>query len=492
MTAAILWFRRDLRLTDNPALQAALAHATKLIPVYIHAPDEEAPWSPGAASNWWLHQSLTELDKSLRKLGSYLVIAHGKSQAVLAKLAIDHASTDIFFNKLPEAICQQRDNHVSKHLSKAGITCHSFNAGQLTDGQQLQRLDGGCYRVFTPFWRAALKQGFSSTPPSPAPKVIPPPPRLIKSISLEKLGLLPSLDWHKGFKVHWSPGEQSALKQVRRFFDKSVNAYVEGRDRPDHEETSRLSPHLHFGEISAQQIVRGMQSRLGSDSTSPVDSGPGQYLRQLVWREFAHYLLLHYPDTDQQPFDPRFKNYPWIRGKRAKILLNRWQQGETGIPIVDAGMRELWQTGWMHNRVRMIVASLLTKNLGIHWLEGAKWFWDTLVDADCANNSMGWQWCAGSGADAAPYFRIFNPVRQAERFDPNGDYVRRWIPELSLLPNKHLNRPWESPSSELLKAGLKLGKTYPKPIVDLQTSRKEALQRWERVKNLTTIGIARK
>lgn len=492
MTVAILWFRRDLRLTDNPALQAALEHASELIPVYIHTPGEEAPWSPGAASNWWLHESLTALDSSLRQRGSNLIIARGKSQTVLKKLAITHASKEIFFNSLPEPIAIQRDNRVSKHLSKSGINCNIFNNSQLTDGPPIRRLDGGCYRLFTPFWRAVLKQGLSTRAPLPAPKKIPPPPKLIKSISLQSLGLLPEVQWYEHFKDYWEPGEHGALKQIQHFLDKSINSYAEGRNRPDLEETSRLSPHLHFGEIGPLQIINGIESRFETDTTSHADSSPGQYIRQLVWREFAQNLLIHFPDTDLHPFDPRFQNYPWRKGKRAEKLLQYWQQGKTGIPIVDAGMRELWQTGWMHNRVRMIVASFLTKNLGIHWLQGARWFWDTLVDADCANNSFGWQWCAGSGTDAAPYFRIFNPVRQSQRFDPQGEYIRRWLPELSLLPNKYLNAPWEADMSVLLNAEIRLGKTYPKPIVDLQLSRKEALQRWETIKNLSSKRYARK
>lgn len=493
MKTSILWFRRDFRLTDNPALLASLRDAKNLIPIYLHAPDEERPWIPGAASNWWLHQSLSALDENLRLLGSQLIIAKGRSHTTLKKLALSNNCTEIFFNRLPEPVIKKRDEKVVQHLQKAGINCHAYNATRLTEELPLKRSTGTPYRVFTPFWRALLKQGLPTRNPLPAPKTLPPLPDAIDSVALNSLRLLPGIPWYDNFQAHWEPGEQGAFKQLKLFLDHSIDGYADARDRPDLSDTSRLSPYLHFGEISPLQILRGVEARTGDDITNPNMSGPSEYLRQLAgWREFALYLLDHFPDTDQSPFDPRFNNYRWRQGKAAEKLLHCWQKGKTGIPIIDAGMRELWQSGWIHNRVRMITASYLTKNLAIHWLQGARWFWDTLVDADCANNAFGWQWSAGCGADAAPYFRIFNPVRQAQRFDPHGDYIRRWIPELALLSNKYLSAPWEAPSSELLKAGIRLGKTYPKPIVDLQASRKDALLRWDRVKHYNSIGSALK
>ena len=483
MTHAILWFRRDLRLTDNPALQAALQQQVrKLIPVYIHAPQEEAPWHPGSASNWWLHHSLTALDGALRKRGSGLVIARGKSLATLQKLAKQHGCSHVYWNDLPEPVCRHRDERIMNRLSNAGLSCQAFNASSLI-AAPLLNLSGKPYRVFTPFWRALLKRGLPQAKPSPAPRSIPPLPDNISSLPLNKLRLLPKIRWDSGFHDQWKPGEQGALKQFERFLDIAMEDYANRRDRPDQTGTSRLSPHLHFGEIGPIQLLRGIEAQFGCRPANQPQGGSDPYLRQLGWREFALYLLNHFPDTDSRPFDQRFRDFHWPDGEASSEYLARWQRGMTGIPIVDAGMRELWRTGWMHNRVRMIVASLLTKNLGIHWLEGARWFWDTLLDADCANNTFGWQWSAGCGADAAPYFRIFNPVRQGERFDPQGNYIRQWVPEIAPLSDKQLNAPWEARATELSKAGVQLGKTYPKPIVDLADSRKEALQRWEQIKH---------
>jgi deoxyribodipyrimidine photo-lyase len=486
--AAILWFRRDFRLTDNLALAAALQQVNRLIPVYIHAPDEALPWCPGAASNWWLHHSLIALDKALHQKGSRLIIARGKSHAILLQLALAHGCDELFFNRLPEPAATRRDEWVIEKLSSAGIRCFRFDSDRLLEGKPMMSLNGSPYRVFTPFWRAVLKRGLPERPPTSEPKQLPPLPKKIDSAALSSLELLPKTPWYSGFKAYWKPGEQGALDQLNQFLEHTIYDYSKGRDRPDLQDTSRLSPHLHFGEIGPLQILRGLETASGSHHASHFDVHSSEYIRQLGWREFAIYLLSQFPETEQKPFDQRFNNYPWRQGKRAEVYLKRWQQGKTGIPIVDAGMRELWQSGWMHNRVRMIVASMLTKNLGIHWLKGAAWFWDTLVDADCANNTLGWQWSAGCGADAAPYFRIFNPVRQANVYDPQGEYIRRWIPELAPLSNQHLFAPWKVPTPELRKAGITLGKNYPKPIVDLQNSRKQALQRWDRIKHLNIKG----
>jgi deoxyribodipyrimidine photo-lyase len=483
MKAAILWFRRDLRLTDNPALQAALKQSPKLIPVYIHAPLEEAPWTPGAASNWWLHHSLSSLDNDLRKRGSRLVIERGESLATLLNIAQHIDDPHLFWNQLPEPACQQRDHQIRQQLTNVGITCHECNTNRLMGDPQMMNLSGNPYRVFTPFWRATLKRGLSDRRLSPAPKSLPSLPIKGHTLSIKDLQLLPKIPWDKGFRDGWKPGEQGALKQFKHFINNSIESYTDRRDRPDQEGTSRLSPHLHFGEISPMQILRGIEARLEGPISNQDRVGVSDYLRQLGWREFAIYLLEFFPETDQRPFNQQFNNFQWLQGDQSKEWLTLWQQGMTGIPIVDAGMRELWHTGWMHNRVRMIVASLLTKNMGIHWLEGARWFWKTLLDADCPNNTLGWQWSAGCGADAAPYFRIFNPVHQGKRFDPRGDYLRRWIPELAQLSDKHLNAPWEAGHAKLAKAGIHLGKEYPKPIVDLTHSRKIALLRWTEFKS---------
>jgi deoxyribodipyrimidine photo-lyase len=488
MRRSILWFRRDLRLTDNPALLAAIRESEELLPVFIHAPQEEQPWRPGEASNWWLHNSLSALDRELRQLGSALIIAKGKSLEVLRSLASKHQCQQLFFSGLAEPALAKRDAQVHTELSNAGVTCHEFNSSQLLPSDSIRRRDGGSYRVFTPFWRALQKLGILNRSPQPAPKSLPPLPSKIVSIDINQLALISAKPWHQPFHDYWQPGEAGALKKLHRFLGESIGDYHTDRDRPDRLDTSRLSAHLHFGEISPIQIATGIKTRLADTAAYNFREGANQYLRQLAWREFAIYLLVNFPQTDQQPFDSRFDNYPWQSGKKSRHLLEQWQQGKTGIPIVDAGMRELWQTGWMHNRVRMIVASLLCKNLGIHWLAGAHWFWDTLVDADLANNSLGWQWSAGCGADAAPYFRIFNPVRQAQRFDPEGVYIQRWLPELSGLSKRVLYAPWEASSSELFTVGIHLGKNYPRPIIDLQSSRQKALQRWDRVKRRANRG----
>ncbi|MGD8310060.1 MAG: deoxyribodipyrimidine photo-lyase, partial [Chromatiales bacterium] len=323
--------------------------------------------------------------------------------------------------------------------------------------------------VFTPFWKACLRRPPPAAPLA-APEKLPPCPD-VDSLALDALGLLPRIPWDAGLRETWRPGEAGALRRLDGFCRKGLDAYADARERPAVVGTSRLSPRLHFGELSPRQVWwRAVRE----------DSPGGEaFLRELGWREFAHHLLHHSPETLERPMDRRFEAFPWREDPEA---LRAWQSGRTGIPLVDAGMRELWHTGWMHNRVRMVVASLLTKNLRIHWLEGARWFWDTLVDADLANNTLGWQWVAGCGADAAPYFRIFNPVTQGQRYDPEGAYVRRWVPEIGRLPDRWVHRPWQAPEKVLREAGIRLGSDYPEPIVDLKESRREALAAYEQVK----------
>ncbi|MET0064764.1 MAG: deoxyribodipyrimidine photo-lyase [Candidatus Thiodiazotropha sp.] len=483
MTTTLIWFRRDLRLSDNPALQAALKDANQLIPLFIQSPGEEAPWQPGAASNWWLHHSLAALDDSLRHRQSRLVLAQGDSLTVLKRFVEQARVSRICWNRLPDPACRQRDQALREALAEMGVSVEEHDANRLIQGEPLKTGGGTPYRVFTPFWKALQAQGLLIGRPKGIPKTLPPLPDRTASVSLDSLQLLPKIGWDQGFYDTWKPGEAGARDRFKQFLKRVIEDYPEWRDRPDLLGTSRLSAHLHFGEIGPRQLLQGIATHRdavhgrrgrGSDGT--------EYLRQLAWREFSAYLLEHFPHTDQAPFDPRFENFSWANPAQSREQLQRWQQGQTGIPIVDAGMRELWHTGWMHNRVRMIAASLLTKNLGIHWLEGARWFWDTLVDADLANNSMGWQWCAGCGADAAPYFRIFNPVRQGVRFDPQGEYIRYWVPEIAALPDKMLNAPWEADSKLLGQAGIRLGRDYPEPIADLAATRHSALERWDRIK----------
>lgn len=473
MTTAIVWFRRDLRLADNPALVAAAEAHEKVIPLYIHAPDEEGEWAPGAASRWWLHHSLEALDKGLGRHKGSLQMAVARERAptgsldVLREVIEETGATAVYFNLLYDPAIRKRDAAVRKALEGDGVDVASFNANLWCDPWEIATKEDEPYRVFTPFWRN-LRTRIDEREPLDEPKLH--LQALRKSLPIDKLGLLPTLDWAKGFH-EWTPGEAGAHDMLSLFADDAVGHYSEGRDLPARHGTSRLSPHLHFGEISPPQVAHQLRSHFARRKNAP-DLEP--YLRQLGWREFGHHLLWHFPDTPKKNFNKKFDAFTWA--KRDAHALRRWKQGKTGIPIVDAGMRELWATGWMHNRVRMLVASLLTKNLRQHWLLGEKWFWDTLVDADLANNAMGWQWVAGSGADAAPYFRIFNPVTQSEKFDEDGAYIRRWVPELRDAPGRLVHAPWED-EAFLKKSG------YPKPIVDLKATREEALLVYQKSKS---------
>jgi deoxyribodipyrimidine photo-lyase len=482
MTCAIVWFQRDLRLTDNPALHAALSQCERIIPLYIHAPAEEQPWIPGAASRWWLLQSLVDLDHQLRTRGSRLLIRQGPSLQALQTLIQEQQVTHLFWNRLYDPSLFARNADIEQQLEETGLVCQSFNAALLFEPWEIASGSGLPYRVFSAYWRACLSRLNTTQAPLPAADTLPPLPDALPGLQPDDLDLQPKIPWHGGLAAHWTPGEDGALQRLQRFIDESLHDYDGAREIPGITGTSGLSPHLHFGEIGPRQIIHRL--RLCGDGGMDMSgqAGAASYLRELGWREFAHHLIHHFPQTQLAPLNPRFEKFPWAWGEQRPELLTAWQRGETGIPIVDAGIRELWHTGWMHNRVRMIVASLLTKNFGIHWVEGARWFWDTLVDADLANNTLGWQWTAGCGADAAPFFRIFNPLRQGERFDPRGEYVRRWVPTLAKLPDSHIHAPWLANSRLLSASGVTLGKDYPLPRVDLKHSREQALDNWNSIK----------
>jgi deoxyribodipyrimidine photo-lyase len=475
--ASLVWFRQDLRLADNPALLAAHAHGGPIIPVFIWAPEEEGAWPPGAAARWWLHHALGALDADLRERGSRLILRRGPSLETLRKLVDQTGATAVFWNRRYEPALIDRDSRVKAALQQDGRTVRSFNDALLFEPWTVQTQQGQAYQVFTPFWKTCLA-GPAPPPPEPAPSCMANPRRWPAALPLAELRLLPKIDWAAGLRATWQPGERGASDQWQRFLENALGKYPIGRNRPDQMGTSRLSPHLHFGEISVRQIwfaLRGRHDR----KKLPAES-IRVYGNELGWREFAHHLLFHFPRTSQQPLRKEFAHFPW---KPQPDHLRAWQRGRTGYPIVDAGMRELWHTGWMHNRVRMIVASFLVKDLLIPWQDGAAWFWDTLVDADLANNTLGWQWTAGCGADAAPYFRIFNPTSQGEKFDPNGDYVRHWVPELARLPRDWIHKPWEADVRTLAEAGIRLCKDYPHPIIDHGEARARALQALESVKN---------
>ncbi|MFP4463497.1 MAG: cryptochrome/photolyase family protein [Guyparkeria sp.] len=471
----IVWFRQDLRLADNPALDAARA-GERIIPVYIVPAEAEGRdgFLRGGATRWWLHHGLQALDESLREKGSMLVIRRGDPVEVLPRLAAEVAATAVHWNRRLEPAGIATDRRVKQALREEGIAARSFPGNYLHEPWTVLNKQGEPYKVFTPYWRALLAAGIDQ-PVCPEPERLPAVSEALDGETIESLGLLPRLDWASGFADWWTPGEAGAWDRFEGFLDE-VGQYHATRNRLDLDGTSRLSPHLHFGEISPRQIV----ARVRSEYPHALDDkGPEHFLREVGWREFGANLLYHFPQTETDNLDARFDHLPW-RNDPAHI--RAWQRGETGIPVVDAAMRALWTTGWMHNRARMIVASFLTKNCLVDWRIGADWFMDTLVDADLPSNTAGWQWVAGTGADAAPYFRIFNPVLQGEKFDPDGTFIRRWVPELADLPDKALFAPWEARPDTLAEAGVRLGETYPEPIVDLKTSRERALDAFQQIK----------
>jgi len=476
---SIHWFRLDLRLADNPALRAAIDHGGAVVPVFIWSPEEEAPWSPGGASNWWLHQSLAALDAQLRAAGSRLVIRRGPTLESLRALVKETGADAVLWNRRYEPASIARDKVSKESLRADGIEAESFNAALLHEPWTIQNQSGKPFQVFTPFWRHCLAKPDPAAP-LPAPKNILSPSKWPRSLALDELELEPKINWADGLRAAWQPGAAGATANLNRFLTKAFDEYSDQRNRPDVTGTSRLSPHLHFGETSPRQvwhILRKMASKRGL----PVERWrASQFLAEVGWREFAHHLLFHFPHTPTEPLRADFKKFPW---RKDAAWLRAWQKGHTGYPIVDAGMRELWTTGWMHNRVRMIVASFLVKDLLLPWQEGARWFWDTLVDADLAQNTLGWQWSAGCGADAAPYFRVFNPLSQGEKFDPRGDYVRRWCPELANLPTEWIHQPDKAPPEVLQAAGVKLGRNYPEPVVRHAIAREIALEAFARIKS---------
>jgi deoxyribodipyrimidine photo-lyase len=377
----------------------------------------------------------------------------------------------VFWNRRYEPTVRQRDAAIKAALRAEGLTVESFNAGLLFEPWEVETKAGKPFQVFTPFWKACLAR------PEPAellrpPQRTPAPEEWPETLTLAQLELEPDIDWAAGIRAAWRPGCQHATAQLDHFLDQALCGYAHDRDRPDMMGSSRLSPYLHFGEISPRQVWHTVQDAGLMPGQAGTAQGADAYLRELGWREFAHHVLYHFPHTMTRPLRSDFAAFPW---RDDSASLKAWQRGRTGYPLVDAGMRELWTTGWMHNRVRMVVASFLVKHLLLPWQAGAAWFWDTLVDADLANNTLGWQWAAGCGADAAPYFRIFNPIMQGQKFDPQGAYVRRWIPELAKVPTRWLHNPWDAPQTILSEAGVTLGQTYPFPLIDHRTARERAL-----------------
>lgn len=461
----LFWFRQDLRLSDNPGLLHATQNGS-VLPIYILDDETPGEFKMGGASRWWLHHSLQSLNHSLK---NKLNIYQGSAEKILPSLIKKYNISAIYWNRCYEPWRIKQDTQLKALFKQQGIICETFNASLLWEPFTITKKDGKPYQVFTPFYQNGCLQAAPPRSPVPAPKNS----VFLKddgALTIDALLLLPRINWTQSIAALWKVGEVAAQKKLTLFLEQHLLDYKKNRDYPDKPHLSRLSPHLHFGEISPQQIWYSAQSQ---QQIRGMETDIAHFLREIAWREFSYYLLYYFPALPRKNFHAKFDKFSW---RANKTLLKKWQQGQTGYPIIDAGMRELWQTGYMHNRVRMIVASFLVKNLQIHWHHGEDWFWDCLLDADLANNSASWQWVAGSGADAAPYFRIFNPVIQGEKFDPEGNYTRRFVPELQHLPQKYLFKPWDAPESVLIDSGVILGKTYPKPIVDLKSSREAALQ----------------
>ncbi len=477
MAATIIWFRQDLRLQDNPALAAALQRGP-VLPVYILDAAGEGDWPAGGASRWWLHHSLASLDASLRERGSRLLLARGESGAVLRSLLQQTEATAVYWNRRYEPAKIARDRTLKADLLAADVDARSFNASLLFEPHTVQNKSGGPFQVFTPFWRHCLTLPVEAPGKLPTGE-FPAPPKWPASLALAELELRPTIKWDAGLAAAWEPGERAALKRLKKFSAGAMAEYADRRNLPGIGGTSALSPHLHFGEIGPRQIWAAVRALSKDTGVFPANRGSQVFLGEVGWREFAYHLLFHFPQTPAEPLRREFAAFPWRKNTRQ---LRAWQRGLTGYPIVDAGMRQLWATGWMHNRVRMIVASFLVKHLQLSWQEGAAWFWDTLVDADLANNTLGWQWTAGCGADAAPYFRIFNPFLQGAKFDPEGNYVRRWVPELARLPAPFIHQPWEAPLPVLAEAGVRLGDNYQQPLVDHGEARAAALAAYQSIR----------
>jgi deoxyribodipyrimidine photo-lyase len=477
----IVWFRDDLRISDHPALHAAAKTGAPVICLYVLDEVSDPLRPPGArplggATRWWLAQSLRALQKDLRALGSALVLRRGPAAEIMAEIAQATEANAAFWNEIAQKPYLAAAEQVTAALDQIGVASRSFPGDLLAAPDRIRTKENRGLRVFTPFWKRVQALG---APPKPlsAPKSLVPPPKLA-SDAIESWSLEPTRpDWAGGLREHWTPGEHFAQQRLREFLDDRINGYAIQRDRPDRVVTSGLSPHLRFGEISPRQIWHAAQFTAAEHPRAAGDID--KFLSEVGWREFCRHLLFDVPDLATRNLQSSFDDFPWKYDDKA---LAAWQRGQTGYPIVDAGMRELWHTGVMHNRVRMVVASFLVKHLLIDWREGEKWFWDTLVDADAGSNPANWQWVAGSGADAAPYFRVFNPILQGEKFDPDGVYVRRWVPELERMPNRFIHQPWSAAPLELTEAGVRLGETYPEPIIEHKKGRERALAAYAKLR----------
>ncbi len=471
MTTAIFWFRQDLRLSDNPGFLAACEDYDQLIPIFIDD-NEHLKSQLGEASRAWLHHSLESLNKQLTAFDSELLLFKGVAQDVINDICQKTDIDAVIWNRCYEPEAIERDSNIKAALKAQSIHAQSENALLFFEPWQVLKKDGTPYRVYTPYWRQVAQLGLEQPPVSTPSKIPALPTASLSNVTLKSLDLLPNKPWPADMLSYWKIGELAAQNTLTEFLARSGGVdYKNKRDLPAVVGTSQLSPHLHFGEISPRQIV---WQTLQETPLHELDGGTETFIKEVIWREFAYYIMYHFPDTQHEAMYPQFKNFPWLEDVSEN--LEKWQKGQTGYPIIDAGMRELYATGWMHNRVRMIVASFLCKNLLINWQLGEAWFRDTLVDADLASNTLGWQWSSGCGADASPYFRVFNPVTQSKKFDKEGEYIRRWVPELKDLDNKAIHEPWLA--SSVVRSRL----NYPEPIVDLAATRLRALEAYSQVK----------
>ena len=463
----IVWFRKDLRIQDNPSLFAALENNQRIIPVFIWDEEAGGSWKLGASSRWWLHHALLDLSQSIRNLGGQLLLLKGKAEEVIPHLANKYGAKQVYYGRTYDPSGIETQVQVEEALDQAGIESQSFNSSLLQEPWETKNGSGKPFQVFTPYWRKSrqiiYREPLSYNPSKLNFEALPTP-----QTKLDDLELIPHHPWHHKLGEHWEVTEEAGLRMIRRTVDEVTRSYATRRNHPAVEGTSRLSPYLAWGLVSPRQICQAVLSAENEGSLR----GENKFLVEIGWREFSYHLLYHYPTIPDQPLRPKYASFPWLEDPES---LDNWKFGNTGYPMVDAGMRQLYETGWMHNRVRMVVASFLVKHLLLPWNEGAKWFWDTLVDADLASNTQGWQWAAGCGADAAPYFRIFNPITQGEKFDARGEYAKQWIPSLENLPSKWVFRPWEAPPSLLSESGIELGKDYPSPCIDHAYGRQRAL-----------------
>lgn len=473
----IVWFRKDLRIHDNPALWEA-AQQGIVIPVFIWSEEEELDYQSSEASRWWLHHSLHALQKKFESKGLALTVRRGNSLQQLTEISKQTNADAVFYSDRYEPSIVRRDQLITQSLLSSGIEVRSFQSNLLFPPGNLLNQKNQPYKVFTSFWKRTMQETVQR--PLPIPVEFVAYDQELPSLQLDELGLLPAIHGHEKFHAYWEPGEEGAIARWQAFTEEGLSRYVEGRDIPSADSVSLISPHLAWGDISVRAIWHAAKRLNDAAIEEYIATAIDAFLRQLIWREFAYHQLIHFPTMLDTPLREKFKAFPWQGSNEA---FESWQKGLTGYPFVDAGMRELWETGAIHNRVRMVVASFLVKHLLISWTEGSEWFKETLIDFDAANNAMGWQWVTGSGIDAAPYFRIFNPVLQGQKFDSDGLYIRKWLPELEKLPLKYIHQPWKAPTELLLKAGIELGKTYPLPVIDHSFARSRALEAFAKVKN---------